>query len=219
MEEMVNPESQSQPVEPEKRFTQADLDALAGRVRQETRQKALEEAKRESMTQPQLNENDFRRIAGEETRKQAEEMARAQMEQMHMQQAKTMLNDFRGQIASGKEKYPDIEQQIEELQLHTMPELIGHAMKSGNTVEFMREAALHPQKALAIAMAEKMGNNVVANKLSKALSDSIKKNLEAAAQAEASPKDPLRHVKPSNVGGDDGATTIAELRKQKHLRV
>jgi hypothetical protein len=211
MDDTVQAEVINSPTE--KQFSQADLDALAGRVRQEARLKYEKDA----MSQSQMSEERARQIAQEESAKHSDNIAKVQLEQMQRQAAQEMVGQFNNKISAGKEKYPDIEQKISELRLDTMPELVRHAISVDNTAEFMNEIANHPQKALDIVTAERLGNHALAQKLSRNLSNSINENLKAAANAET-PREPLRHVKPSNVGGDDGQMSIADLRKQKHLK-
>lgn len=214
MEDMVNPESQALPVQSEKMIPQSQVNDLVGRVRQEVNEKW----QREAQTQSQLSEERARQIAEEVATTHSDNVAKAQYERAQKQAAQEILNQFNSKIEAAKEKYPDIKEKVARLNLATMPHLIQHAMSVDNTADFMMELATNPGKALDIMGAERIGNHPLALDLSQRLSSSINDNLKAAAQADNTTKEPIRHIKPSSSGGDDGNMSIAELRKQKHLR-
>jgi hypothetical protein len=105
---------------------------------------------------------------------------------------------------------------MESLDLSTIPQIVQLANTVENTDDVMYELASNPNKLVTLLNLTNFGNGRLAYLETKKLSDSIKQNQTALQQPV--PPEPLSQLKPSNVGTDNGALSIRELRKQQHLR-
>ena len=212
MEEMVqSPVEAATSVAPtEKLLTQSEVNALIGRARLEGKEVALREAASQAPASSQLSEEKFREIAQQEA-------MRAQQEQAQKFAVKQLVAQFSSKLEAATEKYPDIKEKVSELDLSTMPEIVHYANSVENTADVMYELANHPEKAVSIAALASMGNTNLAMRQMQKLSNSIKKNQEAAANIKV-PSDPLTQISPSNIGGDDGKASLAQLKKMSWAR-
>lgn len=153
-------------------------------------------------------------VSPEQVQKMIAEHAQQQAQQYH---AHSIANEFLGKLATGKEKYPDFDEKIDSLDLSTIPQVVQLANSFDNTSDIMYELANNPNKLVTLLNLSNFGNGKLAYMEAKKLSDSIKQNQTALQQP--IPPEPLSPLKPSNVGTDNGALSIKELRRQQHLRV
>jgi hypothetical protein len=152
-------------------------------------------------------------VSPEQVQKMIADHAQQQAQQYH---AHNIANEFLGKLDQGKEKYPDFDEKMDSLELQTIPEVVQLANGFDNTSEIMYELANNPHKVASLLTLTRYGNGKLAYLETKKLSDSIKQNQTALQQPV--PPEPLSPLKPSNVGTDNGALSIKELRKQQHLR-
>jgi len=213
IDDTVLPENNVAPEE--KLVPQSQVNKIVGRAKEDAYSSGIKDGMSQSNA---VSEERIRQIADEAAKTNAQNLNDQYSKKMQEEQARHLVDRFQNDLIAGKEKYPDILKDVEGLQLQTMPTLVKHALDSGHTAEFMHELANNPQKALAIHQAEMLGNPVLAARLTRDLAASINNNL-VAAKTMGTPKEPLSQIKPSpEASGDDGMS-IADLRKQKHLRV
>lgn len=191
-----------------KQMTQDEINALVA-----SRYNAgLEKGKQEAAALAQANPN----MSEEKIQKMVDAAAnKAQKEQILQDRASQTVNQFMTKIQAGKDKYPDIEQKIQDLDLQESVEIIELANSLDNTADVMYELAQHPNKAASIVAALRTGQTKNARLQIQKLSSSIKDNQKAAIVV---PKEPLSQIKPSSVAGDDGVVSLDQLKKASYLR-
>ncbi len=161
---------------------------------------------------PSLSAEQVKQMIADHLQKQAED-AHQQVQQQH---AHSIANEFLGKIATGKDKYPDFDETIDALELATIPQVVQLANSFDNTADIVYELGKNPNKVANLLGLSQLGNGKLAYLETKKLSDSIKQN-QGALQRPV-PPEPLSQLKPSNVGTDNGALSVSELRKQSYLR-
>jgi len=152
-------------------------------------------------------------LTPDQVQKMIDTHAQQQAQQYH---AQNIANEFLAKLSNGKDKYPDFDEKMESLDLSTIPQIVQLANTVENTDDVMYELASNPNKLVTLLNLTNFGNGRLAYLETKKLSDSIKQNQTALQQPV--PPEPLSQLKPSNVGTDNGALSIRELRKQQHLR-
>lgn len=188
-------------------LTQDEINRLVGEARVKGREAGLQEA-RSSMA-PALSREDLEK----QMREIAAQVQFEQTQKFHVQQLLGKLSD---KVETGKQMYPDFEQKLTELQLHTMPALAAELAEVDPDVIY--DIADNPYKAMSINAALKNGTPHLARKELNKLAASIKENKKAAAQTSTS-SGPLSSVKPSAISGDNGGKmTIADFKKADWLR-
>jgi len=219
---------------PEKVFTQSEVTKLVGRVKLETKEQAYDKARREimaelqqqqapqesQMQQPsqaqnvggmqQMSQDDIRRLIAEETQKHQSEMNTRNQQQAEQNWAKKVTESFINKMSAGKDKYSDFDEKVGSLNLPSIPEIVHLAEGTDNTHDVMYDLAENPHKVGTLLMLAQR-NPALAQKEIQKLSASIKNN-ESAANVKL-PKDPLRPLKPSANGMDNGELSVSDLRK------
>lgn len=207
----------------EKMLKQSEVDKLIGRVKQEASQRAYERAKRELMDQqmtqqptsqtqsmggmpqqPQMSDEELNnRIA-----RQIEEAERKAYSQK-------VAKDFLVKMQAGQSIAPDFNEKLATFNPADFPHLAELAAHFDNTPEIWYELSNNLHKVAAIDLLHQRSPNAAVAEMRK-LSDSIRKNKEAAQQPEA--REPLSQIKPSTVGTDNGSMSINDLRGLDWLR-
>lgn len=208
----------SEPVE--KLLKQSEVNEIVGHARQTAYEKARREiesqyqAKQYENTSKvntiggmtQMSEDEVRKIISEESLKQSQ-----------MTAAQNVAYRFHQKMQDGSKKYPDFEETIADLRddLSTMPYIAEWAESLDNTADVMYELAKNPSKLASLQVLAHTSPKI-AMKQMKELSGSIKKNEEAKITPAA--PEPLSHIRPSNVGTDNGKMTVRDYKKQPWLR-
>lgn len=219
----------------EKTYSPKEVGELVSRIREETRKKTYEKARNELMDEfqqastqlnqskpepqrtlggmAQLSENDIRRMISDETQKhyslQAEQQEKSQREAMGKQIASSFIN----KMVAGKDKYPDIEEKLAELNLPAIAHVVAMVEPMDNAADIMMELVNKPHKLGNLLNLSQQPH--LARRMLNDLSTSIKKN-EEGAQVKL-PRDPLSTIKPSVVGLDNGNAnnlTVQDFRKR-----
>ena len=145
--------------------------------------------------QPQMSQADIERMISE----------RAPMAlQQHVQemQQKQMVNTFVEKMQAAEQKYPGLEQELNNLNYNDprMTSFIAMANQAENTGDIMKEVLDNPSKMESLL---NMAYNqpYQAQKALASLSDSIKTNQTAKAE-EAKARDPLSQIKSSTTSGN-----------------
>jgi hypothetical protein len=202
----------------EKLIPQSELNKIVGRVREEARQDGYARARAEmSAVEPQQSEQ--QQGYQSHSRENIEQLVAEKIkEQAQLEVAKKIAGDFTNKLLAAKEKYPDFEETVAQLNLPTIPQIVHWANSLDNTADVMYDIAKNPAKFANILM---LSNNapLLAQRELQKLSSSIKKNEEAKSAAEnVSVGEPLSQLKPSVTGTDNGKPTIRDLRKQSWMR-
>jgi len=206
----------------EKLLKQSEVNDIIGSAKRE----AYEKGKRESLAEyqktqapvqtnsyapnqtiggmAQLSDDKIRQLINEESQKMT-----------NMAVAQRIANEFTQKMMAAKDKYPDFEQVVGELNLVDMPQIVNWANSLDNTADVMYELAKYPEKLSSVTVLA-YTNPRKATVLLQKLSDSIKQNESALKQPSAS--EPLSQIKPSTTGTDNGSKTVSDLRKQPWLR-
>lgn len=206
----------------EKLLKQSEVNEIVGSAKRE----AYEKGKRESLAeyqksqalvqQPNYNANQtiggMSQLSDEKIRQLINEEAQTMT---NMAVAQKIANEFTQKMMAAKDKYPDFEQVVGELNLVDMPQIVNWANSLDNTADVMYELAKYPEKLSSVTVLA-YTNPRKATVLLQKLSDSIKQNESALKQPSAS--EPLSQIKPSTTGTDNGSRTVSDLRKQPWLR-
>lgn len=188
-------------------LTQAEVNKLVGEARVSGREAALREAQA-NQAAPMTREE-----MAAQMREVAAQVQFEQTQKFHVQQ---MLGKLANKVQLGKEKYPDFEEKLTELQLHTMPGLAGELAEMADE-DVIYDIVNNPYKAMSLDAAIKNGTPHIARKELQKLVKSVKDNQKAASQT-AELNEPLSKVKPSAITGDTAKNSVADFRKADWAR-
>ncbi len=125
-----------------------------------------------------------------------------------------MVNSFVSKMQAAEQRFPGLEQKLNKLDYNnpTMIKLVGMANEMENTGDIMNELLANPMKMGTVLNLAKE-QPFLASETLKELSNSIKQNQQALAE-DAQARDPMRQLKPSSVGMDNGkAQSVADFKK------
>jgi hypothetical protein len=146
-------------------------------------------------------------------------MGQATMPQPQIDQAtlSRMMSDhlayqqYEQKVKSGMGKYPDFEKAVTELNLPQNPHLNVLANSVDNSADVLYDLANNPRKVADLHILAHT-NPAMAQREITALSNSIKQN--EAAKAQAQPNSPIEQLKPqTQVSMGSGTATVSDLRK------
>ncbi len=155
-------------------------------------------------TSASLTTEDVHNIIASHTAQQANEW-----------QAQQIAQQFLGKLTAAKDKYPDFEETLANLEVHKFPEVVQLANNFDNTADIMYELAKNPSKAVILKQCAQLNPNLATLELRR-LSDSIKQNQAAKQRPIAKP--PLTQLTSSLTKTDNDLTNISDYRKQSWLR-
>ncbi len=141
---------------------------------------------------PQLSQADIERLIAEK----APQALQQQMEQFKTQQT---VNSFVSKMEQAEQKFPGLQERLNDLDYSSMAPLIQMANDMPNTGDIMQELLNHPMKMGNLLMLMHTQPKM-AQKAMMDLSGSIQQNEEAKEQ-EKQAQDPLSHLKPSTSAG------------------
>lgn len=223
------PVSTPAPVQSEKTFTQADLDRLAGKIRDESYQKGVRDAT--GKNQQQLVEPAYQQQApamqqpAQPTQhvggiaQQSPEQIRAMIaeENQKLEQARYlngMAQSFVSKVEAGKSKYEDFDSVAAALNLPHIPAIWQAAEKFDNPADIVYHLGKNPGKVaqlLTVAYSPELVKRGMQE-----LSDSLKQN--EIAQQQKKPNAPLSRPEPSNIGMGNGGKNMTAQDWKKVLR-
>jgi hypothetical protein len=213
---------------------QAQLDAVAGKVRREERAKidayrnAQEYAPTQNYAAPpvqqSVDEGYFRKLAAEESSKGIEalknhvaEITRKQQEEAVNQQMRGVLDQFHNKIVSAESAIPGISERVGGLNLSAMPHVIHLASTAENGAEVMDYIAQNPHIGTMLEMTASTQGKDAAYRAMNSLSQSLKINEKA--KNVRMPNDPLSQIQPSPVNADNGKlNSVKDFRTQSWMR-
>lgn len=208
----------------ERTFRQSELNEIVGKVRQEARQEAIENYKRQQQSaqaqQPQsqphqayMPETDIRRMASEEAQRLRDEWVKDAQSKSEAQNAERIVQNFWDKLAPGKEKYEDFDKVTGNIELSRFPHVVQLlAEHVDNSHDVLYELG---KNRLKMAQLEQLSYMSPGDAIIEAqrLAQSIKDNEDAGNMRQA--RAPLSQQRPSNVGTDAGSTlSMADLKRK-----
>lgn len=203
----------------EKMIPQSEVNKIVGRVRDETRQDYYERGKAEALSELQKSQQQSQQNLGgiaEITPEKVDKLIEDKItERANAEYGRRIAQDFISKLETGKERYPDFEETVTQLNLPQLPQLVTWANSLDNTADVVYEIGKNPSKFANILMLANTSPELARREMMK-LSDSIKKNQEAKSQPKVDA--PLSQLRPSNTGTDNGKMGVRDLRKQPWLK-
>ena len=200
----------------EKLLKQSEVNELVGRVKKEAYEKARKEAETLHMTsQMQLNNAQQPGVGNNN-----DEQLRVRQEIMRMQTeawANKTAGEFVQKIEGAKDRYPDIEQVVDKLNLRANAHIVPWANTLDNAADVIYELGKNPAKYANVLMLANSGAPALAIQAMRELSESIKQNEQAKKEAPVAK--PINQLNPSIHGVDSGSDkTISNIAKGDWLK-
>jgi len=200
----------------EKMLKQSEVNELVGKLKRESYERGLKDGsvKQPEYTPPPSQASTSDPVADERVR----QIIRDETEkQTQLALAQKVANEFTQKIIAAKDsnKYPDFEEKVMQLNLPSIPHIVGWANSLDNTADVLYDIAKDPVKFANVLMLSQTSPHLAVQQLQK-LSNSIKENEAAAKQPTAA--EPLSQLKPSTTGTDNGSMSIRDYRKQSWLK-
>jgi len=219
-ESSVQTESKPQ----EKMFTQSQLQAIAAKEARKAEEKAEARlrAEYESKYAQSPQQQQSQSIGGIQQTSPEEIQRLIRQEAYNMSrehQAKQIEQDWLSAMEAEKTADPEFADLYDAIGIEQQPGLILAMMGMENKAQVVKDLAKNPSKYANILMLANGAAPKLAERELKKLSDSIKANTEAQKQPKVDA--PLSHIRPSNIGGDDGNysnMSTSDFRNQPWLR-
>ena len=183
----------------ERRFTQAEVNALVGSVRKEARQTALSDAQAQVQQAPvasqaaaNANPEEIRRLINEEKARWEQQY----QEQSAQQSAQKIAGEFLGKVAEGKSKYDDFEQ-VADINYGAFPLAVQLINSVDNVADVVYEMGKDRTKLILLQQLAERSPNDAMREIQR-LSKSIKDN-EASGNRRRAPA-PLGQLRSSTAG-------------------
>lgn len=215
--------AESQPSAPvEKMIPQSQVNRIAAREAREAadRVRAEFEAKygNNSQSQPQQqnqpgNVGGMIQLSPEQLR---QEIHRAARDMSVQAQAQEIERNWKSTMNAEMDRDPEFAQAYAELDIESNPGLLLEIYGMDNKVAMMKDLANNPSKYANILYLAGQGKGALAKKELDRLSASIKANEQAQKQPKVDA--PLSHLKPSNIGTDNGEMGVSDFMAQPWLR-
>lgn len=209
----------------EKMFTQSQLQAIAAKEARKAEEKAearlraeYESRYSQSQAQPQQTQSlgGMPQVSPEEIQRLIRQEA-FNMSREH--QAKQIEQNWLSAMEAEKTADPEFADLYDAIGIEQQPGLILAMVDMDNKAQVVKDLAKNPAKYANILMLANGAAPKLAERELKKLSDSIRANAEAQKQPKVDA--PLSHIKPSNIGGDDGnysTMSTTDFRNQPWLR-
>ena len=213
----------------EKTFRQSEVNSLVGREKA----RAVEEYKRLQTEQPQYaqqkygesapqqaphtqsqvnSEQEIRRLAAEESQRLRDQWIQDAQEKSQADAAQKTVQNFWSKIAPGKEKYQDFDAVTGDIQYTTFPNVVQLlADHVDNSHDMLYEMGKDRMKMAQLEQLAYMSPKDAIRQAQR-MSQSLKDN-EAASKTKV-PNEPLRQMRPSNTGTDNGVMGVKDYRKK-----
>lgn len=201
---MTDETSVAEQSQPEERLLrQSEVNDIVREAKRHAAEKARQEALKELAPQPVQSLGGMQQMTPEEIRKLiAEESARSLQNQAQAMQLQRLATDFSSKIAASKDKYPELEAELNGMDLGRIAAIIDFANQMDNTADVMNDLIENRHKIANVMQLVSLNDLSGARKEIQKLSNSIKANEEAKNLPK--PPDPLSQVKPSPIGSDGG---------------
>lgn len=164
---------------------------------------AQQQANTSAFTSTSLTTEDVQNLIANHTAQQASEW-----------QAQQIAQQFLGKLSLAKDKYPDFEETLGNLEVHKFPEVVQIANNFDNTADIMYELGKNPSKAVILKQLAQLNPKMGALEIQR-LSDSIKQNQTAKQTPSAQP--PLSQLTPSITKTTTGRLSLRELKEEPNF--
>ena len=228
----VTPSEIVQPVQEEKMIPQSQVSKIAAREKRLAEQKFAAELERlraqqaQSQLRPEAGGNqgfggmpmptnafELQQFLDAHVAQRLEQEDRRRLEQ----QASGILDQFQHKVNQAILDDPEFEEQYEDLDLESNPDLVILLNSLDNTASVIRDLANRPGQYSTILGLTRGGNIKLAQKELSKISKSIVENEKAKSQAKLAPE-PLSQLKPSNVRTEGGSFSVKDLMGQPFCR-
>lgn len=217
-----------EPAHEEKVFKQSEVNKLVGEARVE----GVERYRRQQAEQPQYvqqkygepatqqhsipsqnqntTEQEIRRLAAEEAQRFSDQRSQETQKRYEAEAAQKTVQNFWNKIAPGKEKYPDFEAITGDIQYERFPNVVQLlADHVDNSHDMLYELGKDRGKMATLEQLAYMSPKDAVRQAQR-MSQSLKDN-ETASKARV-PNEPLKQMRPSNTGTDNGVMGVRDYR-------
>jgi ATPase subunit of ABC transporter with duplicated ATPase domains len=220
---------QAESVSQEKMIPQSQVNEIIKARLAKERESA---AKSESNQQPDAHQQhstnnaqpDISQTVAQELDRRLQEMQASQQHEAALSEAKKTLESLTVKIDEAASKYDDFEEVTKDVPYSSFPGLLTAANTVENSGDVLYHLGKNPSKMRELASSfqpiqDPNTGQMVANPMAQVamkelrqLSDSMRNN-EIAKQKNL-PREPLGQIRPSNVGADNGKSSISQLRQK-----
>lgn len=234
-ESVSEPESVPETVDKEdvEMLPKSTVSKIVARERQKEHDKAYKKGREEALMELQNQEAQVP-VDGEQQQQQVmppqnlggmQQLSQSDIERMIMEKApqalqgeidrrqqQQMVDSFVSKMQAAEQKYPGLEQKLNELDYSSLNNLVPMANDMDNTGDIMNELVNNPEKMSNLILLSYTQPALARRKMAD-LSNSIKQN-EAALAEEKEAKNPMSQLKPSTSAGmDSSAMSVKDFRK------
>lgn len=217
-------QTQAEPSITEKMVPQSQVNEIVGNAKREAAERAVEAYKRnqvQSATQSaqaqehgyrNASEDDIKRLAGDEIKRQFTQLEQEAQERANNEAARRIVGMFKDKIDAGKEKFQDFDSVTSNVAMQRYPNVVQLlAEHVENTADVLYHLAQNRDKLYRL---EKLSEHNAADAIYevKRLSDSIRSNDEISKAKQAN--SPLSQQRPSNTGTESGALSMSDLKRK-----
>lgn len=205
----------------EKMIPQHQVNEIVGNAKQRGYEKALREiqAQQEKLNaQPAQNspqqantgQQDIGALIDQRLNEFQQKQTNQHQEQLAQSEANRILSELEAKSADAKTRYSDFDEKLTSVgYFNFAPEVLHFANNVDNSGDVMYDLASNPTKIMEISALAQKAPQLAALEIQK-LSNSIKQN-QLAQQSNHSPE-PLRQVRSSNVGTDNGREGLKDFK-------
>lgn len=163
-------------------------------------------------TKSSVTEEDVRNLASEETKRLREEWIREAESNSQHQEAQRVVKDFWNKLSTGKDTYDDFDDVINDIDYVSFPNVVFLVTDhTDNTSDVMYELGKNRMKMVQLEQMYRMSPKEALKEI-KNFSKSLKQKNEASNFK--SPNEPLRQLKPSNIGTEAGVSSVNDYRRK-----
>jgi uncharacterized protein with von Willebrand factor type A (vWA) domain len=201
-------------------IVQREKAAAADKVRKEYEREIADLKSRGAQSVGGIDKNDANLISTIEDALEGklQKMQDQASQSQHEKEMERVANQYYSKMSAGKQLYDDFEDVTKQFNPAAFAQVTYLASEDDNTPEIIYELSKNPQKLATIDyMAQRDPD--AARAMLKQLSDSIKNNKAATANADAATTpDPLNRLKASPVGSDSGNMTVKDYKNADWLK-
>jgi len=203
------------------RKMQEQLDAAKQQIEQlqgQQAQQPVQQQQQQPMQQQQqqgMSPEQMQQVMQMVQQKQQEQQEAAHKEQLE-KEVNDVAQQYFGKLAQGREAFEDFDAVTADFDPAAFPQLVYLATQTDNTAAIIYELQKNPAKLATLShLVDK--SPAQARKMMASLSESIKTNDDAKRNLQEA-QDPLRRLKPSPVGTDNGTKNVRDYKKADYLR-
>lgn len=203
----------------EKMIPQSKVNEIVGAAKKSAYEKAhmdaMSQLKGTQSPVESSNNGDIKNIVNNQISGYLNDLYQAQQAEIAKHEAKKTLESLQVKVDAASKKYDDFEEVTKDIPYASFPNLLSASDAFDNSGDLLYHLGKNPSKFRELASSLSHDNplRAVAMKELKNLSDSLKNNETAVRKG--SSREPLGHIRPSNVVMDSGKKqTITDLRRK-----